>query len=76
MPQQRIAGWAREHKVPMDSLYATYDREGGTLALFDNLPAIARDQLMVYTPQEWEKARDTLIHEAYLSRLPKNKADR
>ncbi|MBI4905951.1 MAG: prolyl oligopeptidase family serine peptidase [Acidobacteria bacterium] len=76
IPQRRIADWAREHNVPMDSLYATYDREGGTLGLWNNLPGIARDQLMVYTAQEWEKARDTLTHEAYLSRLPKPKAGR
>lgn len=66
---RRVADWAREHGVRLDPLYATYDREGGTLALFDDLPAVPREQLMVYGQAEWEQARGTLAHEAWVAKV-------
>lgn len=69
--QTRIAGWAWEHGVELDPLYATYDREGGTLALGRAVTALRREQLHVYNGSDWRRERERLIHEAWLERARK-----
>ncbi|MBI3207912.1 MAG: dienelactone hydrolase family protein [Candidatus Solibacter usitatus] len=68
IPVQRIAGWAREHNVEMDKLYATYDREGGTPALFNDIPALTRAQLRVFSEKDWQAARGELIYESWVEK--------
>ncbi len=69
--QTRIAGWAWEHGVTLDPLYATYDREGGTLALGRAVSALRREELNVFSDTDWQRERGRLIHEAWLERARK-----
>ena len=52
----------------MDNLYATEEREGGTLAVATDVPGIEREQLSVFTPTEWEKAKRELIFDTWIER--------
>ncbi len=69
--QTRIAGWAWENGVDLDPLYATYDREGGTLALGRAVTALRRAELHVFSEADWQRERGRLIHEAWLERARK-----
>jgi dienelactone hydrolase len=71
LPQTRIADWAADNKVQLDPLYATYDREGGTLAMGSGVTALSREQLSVFDEQAWQKNRKRLVHEAWLERIPR-----
>lgn len=64
----RIAGWAWENGVALDPLYATYDREGGTLGIGREVTALPREQLHVFEDAEWRRERERLIHETWLER--------
>ncbi len=68
LPVTRIAGWTADWNVPMDPLYATYDREGGTLGIGRAIPAADRRRLHVFPDAEWERRKDRLVHEAWLQR--------
>jgi hypothetical protein len=50
----------------MDKLYATEAREGGTRAVATDVPAIAREELSVLTPAEWERAKGELMFDAWV----------
>ena len=39
----------------MDKLYATEEREGGTLALGDDIPGYQHDDLRVFSEAEWTR---------------------
>jgi hypothetical protein len=49
----------------MDKLYATEDREGGTPALGNGIPGFAREDLSVFTPEQWECHKQELIFETW-----------
>jgi len=61
MPTTHIAQWARKYNVPMDKLYATEDREGGTAALGDDVPGFEREDLSVFTPEQWLSHKQELV---------------
>jgi hypothetical protein len=64
--ETHIAAWARANNVAMDPLYATEHREGGTRALDGNVPALTREQLSVFSADEWTRRKDSMIHESWL----------
>lgn len=66
MPETHISEWAAANGVPLDPLYATEKREGGTRALGTRVPALTRDQLSVFSPQEWARRKAGMIHESWL----------
>jgi dienelactone hydrolase len=66
--ETRISDWAAQHSIPMDKLYATEQREGGTPALLDDVPGYQRDDLAVFTAEEWQQQRDTLIIDSWLAK--------
>ena len=54
----------------MDKLYATPQREGGTPALLDDVPGYQREDLAVFTEEEWRQhERETLILESWLAKV-------
>jgi len=55
MPDTLISDWARRTNFPMDKLYATPEREGGTLAIGADVPGLEREYLSVFTPEEWQE---------------------
>ena len=57
MPVTHISQWARANRVSVDRAYATEDREGGTMALDRNVPAIPRDALNVFPDSAWERPK-------------------
>jgi dienelactone hydrolase len=69
LPETRISDWAAKYSIPMDKLYATEEREGGTPALLDDVHGYQRDDLAVLTVEEWQKQRDTLILESWLAKV-------
>ena len=66
MPETHISEWAAANGVELDRLYATEHREGGTPALGSGVPGLSREQLSVFSPEEWEKRKDRMIHETWL----------
>jgi dienelactone hydrolase len=66
MPTTHISEWARANGVELDKLYASEDREGGAQAVGTGVPALSRDDLSVFTPQQWEGQKDRMIYEAWL----------
>jgi dienelactone hydrolase len=66
MPETRIGTWAQAGGVAIDPLYATEEREGGTPALGTDVPAIRRDDLFVFSPEEWQRRKDRLIYESWV----------
>jgi dienelactone hydrolase len=67
MPETRIGPWAEAHGVPLDRLYATEEREGGTLALGTDIPGLGRTELSVFGPEEWERRKEILVYERWLT---------
>jgi len=66
LPVTHIGEWARDHGVALDRLYASEEREGGTPALGAGVPALSRQELSVFTPEQWEQQKNRLIYEAWL----------
>src|SRR5437868_5612027 len=67
MPTTHISAWAAANNVAMDRGYIAEDREGGTLALGEGVPGLMRDQLSVFTPDQWQQNRSKLIYESWVS---------
>jgi dienelactone hydrolase len=67
MPETRIGPWAEANGVPLDRLYATMEREGGTPALGNDIPGLGRTELSVFAPEEWERRKETLVYERWLT---------
>jgi dienelactone hydrolase len=68
MPTTHIGEWSREHNVALDRLYATEEREGGTRALGTGIPGLARNELSVLAPEEWEQLRTRLVYESWVEK--------
>lgn len=66
MPETHIIRWATAYSVSMDKLYASEDREGGTRALGEGIPALTRAQLSVFGEGDWEREKSTLIYESWV----------
>ena len=58
MPETHVSEWAKANHVPMDGYYATEHREGGTRALGEGVPGLSREQLFVFSPEEWEAQKE------------------
>lgn len=65
LPETRIGDWAAANNVPMDRLYATEEREGGTRALGRDFPGFKREDLCVLSAAEWEARRNEFVLEAW-----------
>ncbi len=65
LPEVRIGDWARAHGLPLDASLSSQEREGGTLAVGDNVPGFQREDLSVFTPAEWETRKQTLAFSAW-----------
>ncbi len=66
MPITHISQWAKRHNIPMDRLYAAEDREGGTPALGEEIPGFQRDDLSVFTPEQWRLHKHNFIFETWV----------
>ena len=66
MPTTRITQWSQKHNISMDRLYATEDREGGTPALGNDVPGYQREDLSLFTPEQWRSHKQRLIFETWV----------
>ena len=67
--QTKIADWAAANHVPMDRLYATEHREGGTIALGENIPYLERDKLNVLPESEWQAQKANFVLESWFAHV-------
>lgn len=68
LPETHIGDWAKRTGMAMDKLYATEEREGGTRAIAEDVPGIAREGWSVFTAAEWEERRAELSFEGWTQR--------
>jgi dienelactone hydrolase len=68
VPEAHIGEWAARTEMPMDKLYATEEREGGTMAVGDGGPGVGREQLSVFTAAEWETEKSRLTFDVWTER--------
>lgn len=66
MPETHISAWAEKYHVAMDRGYISEPREGGVMALGDDIPGIPRDELDVLPKAEWERRKDEFVYEAWV----------
>ncbi len=66
MPETRIGTWAEKTGVPLDKLYATEPREGGTPALGEDIPGYAPEMLDVLPRDQWESRKKDFVLESWL----------
>jgi dienelactone hydrolase len=68
MPTTHISQWAAANNVAMDRLYAVENREGGTPALGEDIPGISRDELSVFSPDQWQKSKSDMLYETWVAK--------
>jgi dienelactone hydrolase len=68
LPTTHVSQWAAANNVAMDRGYIAEEREGGTPALGDGVPGLTREQLSVFTPDEWQKRKPELIYESWVAK--------
>ena len=66
IPTTRITQWSQKHNISMDRLYATEDREGGTPALGNDVPGYQREDLSLFTPEQWRYHKQRLVFETWV----------
>ena len=66
MPETHISEWAKNNGVPLDPSYSSEIREGGTRALGKGIPAPTRQDLSVFSEEQWNIQKDKLIYESWL----------
>jgi len=66
MPETHIGEWARKNSVFLDPQYATELREGGTMALGEGVPAVARELLNALPGATWERDQDRYVYETWV----------
>jgi len=66
MPETHISEWAARNNVPMDKLYSTEVREGGTRAVGAGIPAVPHDLLNALPIEEWERDKDRYVYETWV----------
>ena len=60
-----ISEWVQRNGIIVDKTYADEEREGGTLAVGDNVPGFQHEDLSVFSPAEWEQHRNELTFAAW-----------
>jgi dienelactone hydrolase len=68
MPTTHISRWAQANNVSLDRGYASEDREGGTQALGEGVPGLARSELSVFTADRWELQKERLLYEMWVTK--------
>jgi dienelactone hydrolase len=66
LPETHISEWAEKNSVFIDRAYATELREGGTLALGDGVPSVARELLNALPAEQWDRHRDRYVYESWV----------
>jgi dienelactone hydrolase len=70
--ESHISEWAARRKAPMDPQYATEHREGGTIALGQDIPWIEHDKLNVMPEADWNAVKRDFVMEAWFDHVKAN----
>ena len=68
MPVTHISEWRQANNVQMDPIYVDEMREGGARAIGTGIPALPRNDLSVFSQEQWEKEKKNLIYESWLEK--------
>jgi hypothetical protein len=66
MPETHILDWVGKTHALIDNLYATELREGGTMALGKDFPAVPHDEMNALPVDRWEREKDKYVYESWL----------
>jgi hypothetical protein len=66
-----ISSWIAANHVAISPNYLREDREGGLDAVGTGFPGIARNDLIVFPPDEWKANQDRLTYEAWAHKTQK-----
>ena len=66
MPETHILEWVESRHALIDSPYATELREGGTMALGANYPAVAHDAMNALPLDVWQRDKEKYVYETWL----------
>lgn len=66
LPETHISEWALKNNVDMDKGYTQEEREGGVMALRNDVPNVPRRNLNVLSDEQWEKQKDSFIYETFV----------
>jgi len=72
MPETKIGTWAGKTGVPLDKLYATEPREGGTPALGEDVPGYTTEMLNALPRDQWESRKRDFVLETWLEAAQKS----
>jgi hypothetical protein len=64
-----ISSWIRANNVAISPNYIREDREGGIDAVGTGFPGIKRDDLMVFTTDEWKASESQLTYESWAAKI-------
>jgi dienelactone hydrolase len=68
LPTTYIRDWAAKEKVEVDPSYTTEGLESGAHALGAGIPGLTREQLSVFTAQEWQAEKDRMTLNSWMDR--------
>jgi len=71
VPLTHISEWLKAQNVFIAKNYAPEDREGGLMAVGDDVPGVKRDELMVLPAADWEKLKERLTYDAWAAEIMK-----
>jgi len=66
LPETHISEWAAKNRVDMDRGYIQEDREGGVMALRDDVPNVPRSELNVLTAAKWEQQKANFVYQYWV----------
>lgn len=66
LPETHISEWAAKNNVDMDRGYIQEDREGGVMALRDDVPNVPRSELNVLTTAQWEQQKRRFVYQYWV----------
>ena len=64
-PTTHILEWVEQNHLAADKTYMVELMEGGTRAVGDQVPGYRHEDLSVFSPIEWQQARDRLTFAAW-----------
>lgn len=71
MPLTYIRDWAAREHVEIDPAYTTEGLESGAHALGHNVPGLTREQLSVFTAEQWAREKDRMTIDRWVERTLK-----
>jgi len=68
-PLTHISAWAKTNDVAIAAGPLDEVKEGGVMAVGEDVPGVKREDLMVLPDAEWERLKDRLVFEAWMEKI-------